>query len=93
MQNPTFAFYESDKWLEIGIASKILKFLTSRNHGINDWYVLGLKQNYAFNDIKFKNLLKETLEKILDLKIIKDFSIEEMLINIDLMREEEWTEA
>ena len=84
LQNPAFKFYESDKWLEIGISSKTLKSITGRNHGSNSWCILGLKQNYAFNNIKFKNLLKETLGKFLDLGIIEDFSIEKMLINIDL---------
>lgn len=84
LQNPAFEFNESDKWFEIGIASKILNSITRRNHGSNKWYVLGLKQNNAFNNIKFKNLLKETLGKLLDLGIIEDFSIEKMLINLDL---------
>ena len=84
LQNLAFAFYESDKWLEISIASKNLKFFTSRNNGNIGGYVLGLKQNYAFNNTKFKNLLKETMEKLLNLGVIKDFSIEKMLINLDL---------
>ena len=85
LQNPAFEFYESDKWLEIGITSTNLKSITSRTHINGGWYyILGLKQNYAFNNIKFKNLLKETLKKLLDLENIEDFSVEKMFINLDL---------
>lgn len=67
------AFYETSDWIEI----------------IYDRQCISLRANYIDSTDKFKKLLNSALYWLLDNKILKTFSLEQAMINVDLQENHE----